>query len=434
MIFLSKTLDYGLMYLLYSLALLFLTLAFLPVFLFQAIWTGKYRRGLGERLSLYGRKPTRFDKGRPIWIHAVSVGEVMAASPLASLLRAKHPDVPILVSTVTETGNRVARDQIPGVERVIFFPFDWRWIVDRALERFNPRLVLLTETEIWPNFLRACYLRRIPVAIINGRLSRRSFRNYRIVKPWLRQVMAQIDLLCVQTEEDARRFIELGAPGEKVRVTGNIKFDFQDRVNIGSELLESWIPADAPVFIAGSIHRGEEEAILQVFLKAVPEFPGLVLILAPRHPERISEVETLLQRMGIPYSRRTEILKSEKRPTRVILLDTIGELASLYRLGTLIFIGGSLVPRGGHNILEPAFYGKPILFGPHMENFQEIASLFLSQGAALQVMNKEELGEKVMSILRSPEKVAALGSAAYEVMAAHRGAALRTLALIEEYL
>lgn len=358
----------------------------------------------------------------------------MAASPLASLLRLKHPEVPILVSTVTDTGNRVARDQIPGVERVIFYPLDWGWIVDRALERFNPRLVLLTETEIWPNFLRACYLRRIPVAIINGRVSRRSLRNYLIVKPLFRQVMGQITLLCAQTEEDARRFVELGAPAELVRVTGNMKFDFQDKINTNSALFEGWIPSNGPIFIAGSTHKGEEEAILEVFLKAVPEFPGLVLILAPRHPERIPEVETLLQRMGIPYSRRTEILKSYKRPTRVILLDTIGELASLYSLGTLIFIGGSLVPRGGHNILEPAFYGRPILFGPHMENFQEIASLFLSQGAALQVMNKEELGEKVMSLLRSPEKAATLGSAASKVMAAHRGAALKTLALIEEYL
>lgn len=421
------------MYLLYSLALFFLAIAYLPIFLFQAIKTGKHYKGLKERLGYYSpATPAWLEKGKPIWIHAVSVGEVMAASTLVPLLKDRYPGLPLLISTVTETGNRVARERIPDA-LVIFFPLDWRCIVERCLERFRPRLFLLIETEIWPNFLHACSKKDIPVAIINGRLSRNSFRNYRLVRPFLRRVLAQISLFCVQGEEDAQRFLELGAPAERVRITGNLKFDLQDKPGYGRESWEDWFPRGSSVLIAGSTHKGEEEAVLEAFLYVEKEFPNLCLLLAPRHPERLAEVEALLARRGIVYTKRTE-LPFKGMQGKVILLDTVGELASLYGIGTLIFVGGSLVPRGGHNILEPALFGKPILFGPYMENFAEIASLFLSQGAALQVRNEGELADMVLALLRSPERAAALGKAAGDIMAAHRGAASRALEFIEEYL
>jgi 3-deoxy-D-manno-octulosonic-acid transferase len=392
--------------------------------------------GLRERLGRYREALTRELNGkRPLWIHAVSVGEAVVGSILAARLRERHPGLPLVVSSVTATGRQVALERIPQAEAVIYFPLDFPGPVDRALRTINPRLVLLTEGEIWPNFLEACHLRRIPVLLVNGRVSERSFRRYRLVRPVFRRVLDRIALFCMREEADARRILSLGADPERVVVTGNIKYDdkgFHGEIppHLGAiaRLLNG-----RPVWVAGSTHRGEETVILQAFAELRRQFPDAVLLIAPRHLERIPEVEALLREMGVPFIHRSALATHTSVPP-VILVDTMGELGHLYALATVVFVGGSLVPAGGHNILEPARYRRPILFGPHMENFAEIAESFLAEEPAHQVRDPSELSGRVLELFRNPRMAARMGEAAYRVLSRDRGAAERTLDLVEKYL
>jgi len=438
------------MYWLYTVALFGFFLGMAPLFLFQVLSRGKYRRGINERLGRYPQIGPQTPNPRPqtpirsqtLWLHAVSVGEVGAAAPLVPLLKERHPDLHLLVTTVTETGNRVARLKIPEADAVLYFPLDFPPAVKRALDAVTPTVILLTETELWPNFLRECHRRRIPVLLINGRISQTSFKRYRLIRSFMGQVLQGVERFCMQSERSAERIIQLGAPPSRVEVVGNLKFDALapplpdgEKAALREEL---GLAEGVPVFVAGSTHRGEEEAVLQAFKRVRAAFPDLLLILVPRHPDRLPEVEALLKAHGIPSVRWT-VLKSPRLPPPdprppVILVDTVGELARLYALGDVVFVGGSLQPVGGHNILEPAIYGRPILFGPSMEEFAEIAELFLRRGAALQVKDAEELAARVLELLKDPGLASRLGQAASLTISSQRGASLRTVGIVEKYL
>lgn len=427
------------MYHVYSLLLTLVLLAWSPSLLLGALGLRRRREGWRERLGRYPEPlVARLQGIHPVWLHAVSVGEVGAASILATAWMSRRPQLKLLVSTVTLTGREVARQSLPQATGIVYFPIDLPGIVHRALVAVRPRLVLLTETEIWPNFLRACANAKIPVAIINGRISARSFRRYRLVLPFFRRVLQGIDLFCMQSAGDAERILALGAPPERVHVAGNLKFDAVPPTD-SLFLTEQWrqelgIDPRRPVVVAGSTHAGEEELLVRAFCSLRQEFPDLLLILAPRHPDRIAAVEASIAGNGLLAVRRSALAGSNDAPGAIILLDTVGELSTLYAVASVAFVGGSLIPRGGHNLLEPARQGRPVLFGPHMENFAAASELFLERGAAVQVGDEVELGLQVARLLRDPGARDRMGKAALEVLAGHRGACERTVALLERLL
>lgn len=424
------------MYHAYSLLLSLVLLVWSPSLLLGAVGIRRHREGWRERLGFYPEALlSHIHETRPVWIHAVSVGEVGAASILANLWTARRPKLSLVVSTVTATGREVARRSLPQATGVVYFPLDLPKMVHRALAALKPRLVLLTETEIWPNFLRGCATSQIPVAIINGRISPRSFRRYRLVRPFIRRVLHCIDLFCMQTRTDAERILALGASPERVHVVGNLKFDAAPQTDARS-LAEQWrrdlkIETQQPVVVAGSTHAGEEEAVLEAFIRLRREFPDLLLILAPRHPDRLGAVEAVIASNGLATVRRSAVARGCGGAQEVVLLDTMGELSALYAVGTVAYVGGSLVPKGGHNLLEPALHGRPVLFGPHMENFAEASALFVERGAAVQVNDAEELFRQLARLLRDQAARDRMGKAALEALAAHRGACDRTVALLE---
>jgi len=426
------------MYLLYNSLLLLTSLAGLPYFALQSLRTSKYRAGLRQR---FGQIPpavaAALQGRRPLWVHAVSVGEVIAAAPLVTALRARFPDVPLLVSTVTETGQATARAKM-AADAYLYFPLDYPWVVHHVIEAVEPRLFLMIETEIWPNFLRHLHRRGIPALLVNGRISPRSFRGYRRLRPFMRQVLGSVASLSMQTRVDAARIIGMGAEPGRVYVTGNIKYDLPlTPLSLAEEqaLRADLGIGEAPVFMAGSTHRGEEEIVLQAYLQARAQVPALRLLLAPRHLERLDEIEALLRRHRLTVHRRSQgRLPSQGADVPVLLLDTIGELAGLYAVGTVVFVGGSFVPIGGHNVLEPAAHRKAILFGPHMHNFHEIAAALLEAGGALQVQKPEAMGETLSALLQDPERRQALGDGAYSVLHQNQGAIARNVHLIEQLL
>jgi 3-deoxy-D-manno-octulosonic-acid transferase len=361
----------------------------------------------------------------------------MAATPLARELAARRPELPLLVSTVTDTGRGVAEGRLPA-KQFLFFPLDFNWAVRPALDRLRPRAVLLTETEIWPNFLRACSTRDIPVILVNGRISQRSFPRYRRVRRFFGRVLQGIRLFCMQTPEDARRILDLGAPSDRVHVVGNLKFDLagagpaEPGAEGGAVRQMLGLPLSRPVLVAGSTHRGEEEPVLEAFKAVRRSVPELTLLLAPRHPERLGEVEALLEREGLSWVRRSRLPVDV--PPAVILVDTMGELARLYAVGTVVFVGGSLVPIGGHNILEPASHARPVLFGPYMGNFADMARLFLEHQAAVQVPEAGMLADETLRLLREPSVAGRMGENGRAIVGTHRGAGRRTVDLLEAVL
>lgn len=421
---------------LYNIGLFFGLIPHLPRFLRRH---GRDSIGLvfRERLGFYPESLTeKLYKRHPLWLHSVSVGEAVVGSILASRLSERCRGFPLLVSTVTATGRQVAEERISQADAFIYFPLDFPGPVTRALSVVAPRLVLLTEGEIWPNFLEACHRRSLPVLLVNGRVSRRSFRRYHAVKPLFRRVLDRITLFCMQGEADAARILALGADPERVVVTGNIKYDNEEANGQFPPHLApiAQLMNGRPVWVAGSTHRGEEALILQAFREVRKEVPESVLILAPRHPERVPEVETLIREAGFPCARRSSLGESGAELLPVILVDTMGELSQLYALATVVFVGGSLVRKGGHNILEPARYRRPILFGPHMENFAEVADAFLRDGRSHQVRDTSQLVAQVVELFRNPAAAHEMGDAAYRVLTRNRGATERTITQVERYL
>jgi 3-deoxy-D-manno-octulosonic-acid transferase len=411
-------------YFVYSLGLALAFFLALPWFLWKGRATGKYLRTFRERM---GRLPVylNVDGDRSIWIHAVSVGEVLAAQPLIAALKERFPAHRVFVSTTTMTGNAVARKNVRGTDGLFYAPFDWPGPVRKALETLNPALLVLVETELWPNLIHEARRRGTRVAVVNGRVSLRSFSRYRRVRRFLKRVLGDVDLFLMQGQAHAQRIREMGAPDERVRVTGNLKFDAVASART-PERLARLILGDAhrrrPLWVAGSTVAGEEEIILRAFHRVRERLPGTGLILAPRHPERFAEVPALIEAAGFRCRRRTALDPGTWRDGEVLLLDTLGELAQLYVLATVVFVGGSLVPSGGHNILEPAMAGKAVVVGPHMANFQEIADQFRAEAAMVEVSSAEELAREVLSLLTDDERRRRLGERARNLIDRNRGA------------
>jgi 3-deoxy-D-manno-octulosonic-acid transferase len=423
-------------YTVYSLLSLATFVLVSPYFVYQAIRYKKYIGSLRQRL---GFLPITFniDGEDSIWIHAVSVGEALTARALAADLKSRYPRLRLFVSTTTIAGQQIARRTLPGADAVFYFPFDWTFIVKRTLSLVRPRIFIMMETEIWPNLLRQCRKRRIKTVVVNGRISSRSYPRYRVVRPFFRRVLADVDHFCMQSDESARRLIDLGAEPARVTVTGSLKFDSlelppgpahgkpRERVLRFFRLSPHRI-----VVVAGSTAKGEEPAVLHAFGRIKATMPTALLVIAPRAPERFGEVERLCRDAGFSTMRRSALPIDAEPRADVVVLDSIGELAQLYQIATVVFVGGSLVDHGGHNILEPAIYGKPVVFGPHMQNFKEIADAFLSSRAAVQVQSERELDDALLTLASDPARRAGLGAAARALVEANRGAKTKTLEVI----
>lgn len=428
------------MYVFYSAALALALLVGFPWFLYQGLRKRKYFGSLRQRL---GGLPVslNLDAEPSLWIHAVSVGEVLAARPLADELRTRYPGLRLFVSTTTVAGQQLARRQLAQADAIFYFPIDFTWVVRRVLDRVKPRLLVLMEGEIWPNMLREARRRGVRTAIVNGRVSARSFPRYRLLAPLMRRVLADVDAFCMQSDEGARRIAAMGADPSRVSVTGSLKFDAvhlpapsahgrpRDRVL-------RFFPTGAtrPIVVAGSTMRGEERAVLRAFRRIKAQQPQALLVLAPRHADRFTEVIHVARGEGFATARRTELAIDAEPRADVVVLDTIGELPHVYQLATVAFVGGSMVPTGGHNILEPAVYGRPVVFGPSMSNFAEIADLFLAHGAAVQVHSEHELEETLIALMSDSVRRASLGAAARALVDANRGATDRTLDVLTRLL
>lgn len=420
------------MYFLYSLLAATALVASAPWVAWQAIRHGKYRHRWEER---FGSLPSSLAGAgeRTLWLHAVSVGEVLSAAPLVAAVRRVHPDWRIVVSTTTRTGRDMAEARLTGAAGVFYFPLDFAWVVRRVLRHIRPSLLVIVETEIWPNLVRLCRAQGVGVLLVNARISDRSYPRYRRIRHLLSRVLGQFDRLCAQSEVTADRLRLLGAPAERVTVTGSLKFD---------------VPADAsrsvadvarrleglPVLLAASTLKGEDEILLDVVQQLRVTTPDAVLVLAPRHPERFDSVTALAERTSLRVVRRTALTLRPDAPFDVLVLDTIGELAALCAQATVVFVGGSLVPAGGHNILEPARYGRPIVVGPSMSNFADIARSFLDAGGLVQVADADAAQRELLSLFTDARRRTRLGDAARSVLDRHSGAVERTMCEIGEVM
>ncbi len=420
---------------------------FILVFLFwylpEYLFKGKFHSGFLMRLGIFPRRIRQRLAGRQtIWLHAVSVGEVLASRELLEGLRKEYPQSQIVISTVTPTGNAVVRKIAGPQDIVIYLPLDISLIAAAVVRRINPLLVIIAETELWPNLIGVLNKRKVPIITVNARISDGSFRGYGLIRFLIRPVLNKISLFCLQTESDARRLTALGASPEKLRVTGNMKFDnadypplrdpatrdaeYRKRLGLGEK---------ERLLTAGSTHPGEEEIVLRVYKQLLKDFPELKLLIAPRHPERAGEIGKLALNYGFDpiFISKLQPSAIDRRLSTVFILDTIGQLTSFYAVSDIVFVGKSLVNKGGQNILEPAFFAKPILFGPHMFNFREITALFLANQAAVMVQDEEELSQKIQFLLANPDEADRLGQAGKELLIRNQGATERNLGFIRNY-
>ena len=411
---------------LYNAALLLMLVVAAPLLLVRPRW----REGLRERLGAGAARMA--GRGRPVWVHAVSVGEVMAISRLVEELDQRLGAGAVVISTTTRTGQRLARERF-GRQRCFYFPLDLPWVVRGAMRAVRPRLLLLAESELWPNLLAACARARVPVLLVNARISDRSLPRYRRLRAWWRPFLKTLTRVLAQSEEDARRFAEIGVPAERVRVGGNLKYDARPPQSSALVLqLRAQLPAGARVLVAGSTLE-EEEAVLLEAWPAICEQGAAAMVLAPRHPERFDRVAALIGAQGAPLLRRSTWHGGVIAAGSVFLLDSIGELAGLYELADVAFVGGSLIAAGGHNPLEPARFAKPVVMGPHFQNFRDAVSL-LRGADALLVMEREQIGEGIARLLVDPAKAAAMGARGREVFAQQAGATERAVAAALELL
>ncbi len=421
-------------YSLYSILLLIALILSAPWWLLEMLRHGKYRAGLGERL---GKVPDRIFSQvatNTIWVHAVSVGEVLAISRVIDELKAQLPGWRVVVSTTTDTGQKLARERF-GTDSVFYFPVDLPFAVRAYLHGLRPKLLVLAESEFWPNLLRLARLSGAAVAVVNARVSDRSFPGYLRFRKLLRRIMQNVQLFLAQSEEDARRLIQIGAPAERVRVSGNLKFEVKPPVRpVIAAAFDAMKREDTgPLLVAGSTLDGEEAMLLDMFRQVSSHYPGAVLVLAPRHPQRFDAVASLLASSGLRYRRRSQWKNEGPMAAGVFLLDSIGELASLYEFAEVAFVGGSLVPRGGHNVLEAAQFGTAILVGPYTENFRDIIEVF-RKADALRVVTPQSLTATVLQLLGKDDERTALGRRAFEVVRSQRGATGWTVSALLELL
>lgn len=449
------------MYFVYSILLALAALITAPYWLIQGLRHGKYLSNLAERLgfSMPALEKLPANRAGTIWIHAVSVGEVLSGVALAKRLKEDYPQRPLVVSTTTLTGNALARERMPFADAVIYFPFDWVFSIRRVLNAAKPALVIILETEIWPNFLQQTGMRKIPVIFASGRISDRSFARYQkylasfgfCLRPFLADALRNPTAFLMQTSSDADRIRALGAPEDRVRVSGNLKYDM---ALPEATPLSTWLAGECkrhnrwPVIVAGSVVATEEPLALIAFGVVQGDFRDALLVLAPRKPERFGPAADFIEESHRKFVRRSELpvagpgislnaaanSNGITEDVTVVLLDSIGELASLYRLADGAFVGGSLVEAGGHNILEPAAFGKVPVFGPSMQNFAEIAARFVEAGAAIQVESPEDAGVEWIHLLKDPEKMKRMGAAAKQLVESSRGALDRAMAEVAKQL
>ena len=449
------------MYFIYSLLMGIAALLLTPFWVVQGLRHGKYFSNLGQRLGFSFPSLSRLlpDRPRAIWVHAVSVGEALSSITLARRLKEAYPDRPLVVSTTTITGQVLARERMPFADAVVYFPLDWTFCVRQAMRAVKPAMVIILETEIWPNFLREARRSEIPVIFVSARISDRSFARYQkyfrvfgvFLRPFLRRALSCASSFLMQSETDAARIRALGAPADRVWVSGNLKYDQELPA---STPLAEWLEAEArrlgrsPIIVAGSVVATEEPLALIAFGTLQGEHPNAFLVLAPRKPERFDAAAEFVEESHRKYIRRSQLPIAGSaqvgvspngdtalpKDVTVLLLDSIGELASLYRLADGAFVGGSLVPSGGHNILEPAAFGKIPVFGPSMENFAEMAARFVAAGAAIQVESPEDAGVAWIELLREPGRMKQMGETARNLVEGSRGATNRAMAEISKYV
>jgi 3-deoxy-D-manno-octulosonic-acid transferase len=433
------------MYLLYSLLLTLGFIVYLPKFAIDALRTRKYITGLSQRL---GKLPAITSRDRPvIWIHCVSVGETEAARPLVRALLDRFPSHQLVISTTTVTGQRIARIAFGHEAAAVFyFPIDWAWTVRRVLRALRPAAVVIMETELWPNLLRECHARAIPLALVNGRISAASFRRYKLISAFIRRVLDDLSIALMQSEEDAGRIRALGLADERILMLGNLKFDSaeiaaDDDVTV-SLTRRFGLSETRPLIVAGSTHDPEELVLLDAFkgLRTVQHNSTARLLIAPRHPERFGEVGTLLQKSGLTWARRSDEPGPKDASCDVILLDTIGELRAVYSLGAVAFVGGSIAAYGGHNVLEPASLGVVVVTGAHTENFAAITKVLLDENAIVQLPSIEppkaaaELASVLAGLLSDDARRSEIARRALAVCDRNRGATARTIQIIEGLL
>ena len=419
------------MYLLYSAAFIVAALLSAPWWLVQMMRLGKYRAGFAERLGRVPERIRRQETGGGVWIHAVSVGEALAVSELVTRLRQRLPKQRVVVSTTTQTGQKLAAERF-GAENVFYFPLDLGFAIGPYLRALQPKVIVLAETEFWPNFLRLAKRSGARILVTNARISDRSLPRYKTFRGWMRPVLRHVDRFLAQSNTDAQRLIEIGAEADRVATAGNLKFEVrppdgrQEFVrDLGNRLQQDSI---APVIVAGSTVEGEEPLVLDAFRSVLARFPRALLMLAPRHKERFAEVEAQLAASRVAFAVRSRLSADfrDVQPGSVLLLDSIGELAATYSLADIAFVGGSLVPRGGHNILEPAYFGKAIVIGPYTENFRDIVAYFTAEDAVL-VCEAHEMGERWLALLGEPAVRKAFGARAQQVFNSQSGATQRTV-------
>jgi 3-deoxy-D-manno-octulosonic-acid transferase len=429
------------MYLVYSFLLTLGFVLLLPRFAIDALRNGKYVTGLRQRL---GDVPQIDSDGRPtVWLHCVSVGEAQAALSLVRRLKETFPHHTLVVSTTTVTGQRLAqkifKDQAAAV---FYFPIDWAWTVWRVLRKINPAAIFIMETELWPNLFRAARRRNTPIVLLNGRISDKSFRRYKRIRPFIARVLNDLTLATMQSEQDALRIRELGLSSERIVTVGNLKFDSTGTSaddKLTHQIRERFgFADDRPLFIAASTHAPEESVVLNAFRLARQSHANLRLLLAPRHPERFAEVAALLTASEFSLARRSAVAANDDALADIILLDSIGELSSVFPLARIAFIGGSIAPRGGHNVIEPAAHGVCTITGPHISNFGAITKAMLSEGALVQLSDTPdsatELAQTLRELLSDQSRRTVIGERARTVCETNRGATNRTLELLSSLI
>ena len=419
------------MFIIYDLIFLIFALFYLPLYFLR----GKLNAGFLRRL---GFLPAQLNLDRPIWIHAVSVGEAIAIKGLLMQLRQSYPGKKLVISTVTATGNKIAQGLVKDEDFLTYLPLDFSFILKHVLKRINPCMFIIAETEIWPNLITCLNKMQVPVITVNGRISDSSYGGYRLIKFFIRPILRMIKQFCVQSDLDALRLESLGVDKQKIQVTGNVKFDINldpiAELNVLTYRNKLWLGPLDKLLVCGSTHPGEEELIFTAYQKLLLVFPGLKLLIAPRHPERSEKISRLAVKRGLAPVFISKI--SEACPTcmnsPVFILDTIGELFNFYSAADIVFVGGSMVKKGGHNILEPVSLKKPVIFGPYMFNFREVSELFLANQAALTAANSQELADKVKELLNSNLLAKGLVERAYELIIKNRGATNRNIQIIKQ--
>ena len=413
------------MCLIYDLIFFIVGFFYLPYYLFK-------KKSLKDFLVRF-ILPRDFYLDRPLWIHAVSLGEVMAVRPLVRGLKELFPGRRIILTTITSTGKKIAESILPK-EDTYYLPLDLSFLMRSFISKINPSLLILLETELWPNLILSVKQKNIPIILVNGRISLFSFKGYMMVRWLLKPLLKRIDLFLVQTELDRERFLKLGTDKTKIKITGNMKFDIKDFADLKIDYTDYrkilGLSSKEKLLVAGSTHPGEEKILIEVYTKLKNKFPLLNLLIAPRHPQRVTEIEKLAKEFGLNSIRISQISSILNTYYSLLILDTIGQLMNYYALADIVFVGGSLVKIGGHNILEPALFKKPIIFGPYMFNFKDISEEFLRENAAIKVDNSEELYVKIEEILSEPKKAVLLGENAYNLIQKNKGITEKNLAWI----